>query len=732
MQHRVERLVAGRVLPRRAAVLPLAEPQFLGGVAHGAVVEHAVVVDQALPRLVPVAGHPVHHVAAVAGAQRAGLVAVEEFVLLLRRSPALLQVFQRAVAPVLADRIGERLAVAGGTVKVDHHHRVALAGVGLRIPAVAPAVAEAALRPAVDQERDRIGLAGLVVVRLDHVAVHGLAVPALELELRVVAEGHVRQLFAGAGGDRARMLAIGVGDEHLVAALEAVEGVGQGAAGEHRCTDVAVGDHGRDLAAGDIHREQRMLADVVGGGVDGAAVGREHDLAGRTIPLRRDLAGLAAGHVHRHQPEAVGFEAGAFHRAVVQGLAVGGEHRAGVPGAVGRGQVDRRGLARRIQTVQVEVGGPRLLAPGHAHAGDQRLPVRRPGVVLAAAERLGRNVARQGHADRRGAEHRLGLGVAGQRRHEQAVAAAVVPGVPMAHEQLVEHHAAGLGVLLRVQALLRAAQIRAAVLEHAGAEGDAVALRRDVVAVHVQREIGELARRAAGQRQRVQLLAAGLGAEEVHGLAVGRQFRRIDVPAVRGQPLRRRRIAGAQVAQPQPGAGLVAGLVNLPLGEDQRAAIGRQQRRGHPVQRHHVADVETAGRRQRRQRGQQAQGQQGVAQGHRVSPEDGKTSMVGGRMGAAQRHEVMGGPGLGTRDSGLGTRRSIGAASFFARVQRRWLAYDCAVLPQRCSACVQGTQRRSARGRWMLRRRCLVRRPSRRRHRKREARRVAGLRALRG
>src|SRR5690606_27700329 len=83
---RVEALVAFRVVVRRATVLPLAEPQLLGGVAHDAVVEHAVVVDQALPRAgfgrVPVAGDPVHHVAAVAGTQRAGVGAIEVVVLL--------------------------------------------------------------------------------------------------------------------------------------------------------------------------------------------------------------------------------------------------------------------------------------------------------------------------------------------------------------------------------------------------------------------------------------------------------------------------------------------------------------------------------------------------------------------------------------------------------------------------------------------------------------------------
>src|SRR3546814_12527673 len=98
----------------------------------------------------PVAGEPVHHVAAVAGAECAGVGAVEEVVLLLRRGPALLQVLQRPVAPVLADRVGEFLPVTDRTVDVDHHHRVALPRVGLRVPAVAPAVAEAALRAAVD------------------------------------------------------------------------------------------------------------------------------------------------------------------------------------------------------------------------------------------------------------------------------------------------------------------------------------------------------------------------------------------------------------------------------------------------------------------------------------------------------------------------------------------------------------------------------------------------------
>src|SRR5690606_30394924 len=121
-------------------------------------------------------------------AQRAGAVAVEEVVAVERRGPALLQVLQRLAAPVAADGVGEGLAIAGRAVEVDHDHRVALAGVGLRVPAVAPAVAEAALRAAVDQERHRVALAGLVVPGLDHVAVDRGAAGALEAELLEGAE----------------------------------------------------------------------------------------------------------------------------------------------------------------------------------------------------------------------------------------------------------------------------------------------------------------------------------------------------------------------------------------------------------------------------------------------------------------------------------------------------------------------------------------------------------------
>ncbi|MNM70058.1 hypothetical protein D3C81_816770 [compost metagenome] len=358
-----------------------------------------------------------------------------------------------------------------------------------------------------------------------------------------------------------------------------------------------------------------MFAEVVGRGVDAGAVGGQGDATGRTVPLRSDLARLAAGQVHRHQAEAIGFEARALHRAVEQGLAVGAEHRASIPGRVGRGQVDRCLLAGGIEAVQVEVGRPRFLLAGHADAGDHAAAIRRPREIVIATERLGRRVAIDGRAQRRSALDRTGLGRR-QRGDEQGVATAVVPGIPVAHEQRIEDLAAGLGAFHVLQLLLGARQVRGTGLEHAGAEQHAVVLRRHVVAVHVHREVGQLARGAAADRLCVQLLAAVLGAEEVHGLAIGRQRGGIDVPASRGDLLRRGCIAGAQVAREQGGAGLQVGI-GAALGEHHGAAVSGQYRRGDAVHGHHVADFQATGSGDAGQGSQQAQWQQGMTQFHR-------------------------------------------------------------------------------------------------------------------
>src|SRR3546814_5353708 len=101
-------------------------------------------------------------------------------------------------------------------------------------------------------------------------------------------------------------------------------------------------------------------------------------------------------------------------------------------------------------------------------------------------------------------------------------------------------------------------------------------------------------------RHRVQLRRIILRAEEVHRGPVRRERRRVDVPALGRQPLRRRGIAREQVLDPQRSAGLAALAVEHALGEHQPAPVGRQRRRRIAVEVDHVAHLEAAGGGQRR------------------------------------------------------------------------------------------------------------------------------------
>ena len=186
-------LVAFRILVVRAAVVPFREPQLFSRVVHRAVVEEPGVVHEAAEGVRPVARDPVDHVAAVGAAERAGAAAVEPGIPFGGGSQALLEILERLAAPVAADRVGECLAIAGRAVEIDEQDAIARAGEHLRIPAIAPGIRHARLRPAVDDERDRIARAGLPVPGLQRVAVDLVAARAVEGELLGLAEPHLRQ-----------------------------------------------------------------------------------------------------------------------------------------------------------------------------------------------------------------------------------------------------------------------------------------------------------------------------------------------------------------------------------------------------------------------------------------------------------------------------------------------------------------------------------------------------------
>ncbi len=123
------RLLDHRIRPvaRQRPELPLVEPELFGGAEGGLRVVHAVVGDDAL-EAVGVGEDPVGHEAAVAGAEGALAVLVDEAVVLLGVVEALHQVDVRAAAPVAGDLFEELLAVACGAARVDHHHYISVGG----------------------------------------------------------------------------------------------------------------------------------------------------------------------------------------------------------------------------------------------------------------------------------------------------------------------------------------------------------------------------------------------------------------------------------------------------------------------------------------------------------------------------------------------------------------------------------------------------------------------------
>src|SRR5580704_3787606 len=123
-------------------VLRLLETRDVSGVGHQSDVEYAVMIYQALPGFGPVPGDPRNHVAAVGSAQRTGSVTIQIAIVCKRVAPALLQIRERPIAPVADDGLAERLAIAARAMKIHHHDRIAHTGPDLRIPAIAPRIAE--------------------------------------------------------------------------------------------------------------------------------------------------------------------------------------------------------------------------------------------------------------------------------------------------------------------------------------------------------------------------------------------------------------------------------------------------------------------------------------------------------------------------------------------------------------------------------------------------------------
>ena len=514
--HEVERrpllpLVA--VLVRRAAELPVGEPELLGGAAHAHRVEHPVVRDQALEPI-GVAGGPVDHVAAVARARgaHAGRVHVRQA---RDHIEALHEVLVGPVSPVLRHGVGERLAEARRAVAVHHHHHVAAGGEHLVIPARAPVVGPRGLGAAVEQVHHGVLLRRVETRRSEQPSEHRVAARAREAER--LQRPHVERRHPGVGVMRERpavhphlgrlRVALVQVDERLAVRRD------PGARVHPRARDDRGAPEARDVDAIDVDAAALLHRGVHALRVAAPGVGPH-----RQVPPGGRLDGGATGARHQHQPLAVRLEHGARHGEIGQPLAVRRIARRVVRPLVGDGDVPPCRIVPRDEVdVHIGIGGHDTV-PVHRH-GD--LPaVGRHGDVAGAAGRDRRHVVVHG-----GEIGRL----AGREVHREdvlAVAGAELDPVPP--QQLGPQAGVGRVVAVAPVDLLLGRPL------HVHHREEPLPVRLPIELADAVLDRRDFARFAAREAEHPDLRAALPGGEEREGASVGGPARR----EVRAGPLR--------------------------------------------------------------------------------------------------------------------------------------------------------------------------------------------------
>src|SRR5581483_1799533 len=250
-----------------------------------------------------------------------------------------------------------------------------------------------ALRTAVHDERDGILAARLEIDGLDDVTLHGVVLRALEREELVVAHADFREAFRVDVRDRRGLAAGGRHGVEICRRLERALRVDDAVADRAEAFHLAGAGEPLDLAVGDVDREQRMIALVVGRGVEYFSIFGQLQSAGRTVPAGIDLARLARGEIERHHRVTVRLEAGALHRKIVERLALGAGHGRRVPRLVRGRQVARGGRTVGRHRIDVEICGPGFGRSGDAHGKVYRASVGRKRVFALVAERFRRHVA---------------------------------------------------------------------------------------------------------------------------------------------------------------------------------------------------------------------------------------------------------------------------------------------------------------------------------------------------
>ena len=591
--HGIERrplLVERAVLVRRAAELPVGEPQLLGAPRHTDGVEHAVVVDERL-EAVGVAGDPIDHVPAVRGARGAHPRRVH-----VRQPGDLVEpfhhVFVGIVAPVPGDRVGELLPVPGRAVEVDRSDDVAARREQLVVPAAAPVVGPGALGAAVNQVDDGILLRRIERRRFLDPTEHRIALGAHEAVL-----GQRRQVEAGERGivlvrqrlaERPHLRRLGV------ALMQVHERLAVGG-DVHVRIDATTGEHDGPTERRHVDAINVVASPLFDDGIDALGVGAPRVGAHRQAPSRRcfncPTVRLSDRPSSHHQPQPVRLEARPLHRQPREPLTVGRVARC-VVGAlvVGRDRVQPTAVGSHQVDIDVGVVGDDRIA---VHRDGDLAPVGRHGHVAVAAGGDRRHVV---------IHRRQVFGLAARQIHaEHVLAPAGTELVPVAPQQLGPQ--AGVGGIVPVAAvdlLLRRPF-------HVAHDEEALPVRQPGQLPGPLRQVADPPRLPARHIQHPHLRPVLTGREEGERLPVRRPAR----AAVRARSLRELAVrARRHLREPDPGDVAVVGERRRGHRVRHPAPVGRELRVAHRLHGDEVLE------RDRALLGRERTGQKGKGREH--------------------------------------------------------------------------------------------------------------------
>ena len=479
-------LIHRRVAVRSPFELPVIEPEFFGRSPGRFGIEHAVVRHDAL-ETVGMPKHPVRHVSAVASAQSALAVFVDERISLLRVVQPLHQIFKWSAAPIPVDRVNELLPVSSRAVEVDHDNHVSVGGEKFRIPAIRPVVSPSPLRAAVDEELHRIFLGSIKVRWLDEETFDLVALRAREPERFKRRHGDFREhaVVQMSKSSRLRQCAIRglrrcreprrtkpVFDAILTSQERSARDIDLARAADrhprkqncpsavdNRKVIVVPGSDFADLSVVHPDLVDRRFAGFFGSKINDFRTRIPGDRAHPAIKVRCQTLLLPRLPVKQHQPKAVAFVSRTLLGAVGDVLAIGRIERSRVAGGIVGGDVlglDRSGRTSiHRNDPQIVIGGSSfdlVVIRGVANL----LPVGRESVVVLPAQREHRSIVitrREiaGKGDRGGAL-RLGSTIrqfVSRRRSrddENVAALAHFEGVPMAIQKPVEDQRLNFGL----------------------------------------------------------------------------------------------------------------------------------------------------------------------------------------------------------------------------------------------------------------------------------------------